>query len=207
MSLKKRGEKETQQVTFSTSSQILVFEDSSRGRSKIKNPSGRDKSRGRSKSINKTFKCFYSDKIVHKKKNCFKYKNDVRDGKDVDNKGQCDKAVYVVAEDVLIMLDGGDVCLTTSDDISWGINSCASFYATSCRDFFNTCVIVDLRVVKIGNNETSKSFSNGNVYIVTDYGCKLVLRNVRHISDLKMNLISTGMLDDEGYVSQFLCSL
>lgn len=42
--------KRKRQVTFACLSQTLVYEDSSQGRAKSKNPGGRDKNRGRSKS-------------------------------------------------------------------------------------------------------------------------------------------------------------
>ena len=31
----------------------------------------------------------------------------------------------------------------------------------------------------------------------------LILKKVRHVPDIRMNLISAGKLDEEGYVSQF----
>ena len=36
---------------------------------------------------------------------------------------------------------------------------------------------------------------------ITSTGCKLVLRDVRHVPKVPLNLISTGRLDDEGYTS------
>ena len=35
--------------------------------------------------------------------------------------------------------------------------------------------------------------------MVTSTGCKLVLRDVRHVLEVGVNLISTGRLDDKGY--------
>ena len=119
--------RKTQQVTFSNSSQSLVPEFRSRGRSKSRNPSGRDKSRGRSKSRNKTFKCFYCDKVGHKKQNCYKYKKDLRNGKVLDNKSEDDKTANVATEDILIIIDDGNDCLTTNDGINWVIDSAHRF--------------------------------------------------------------------------------
>jgi len=36
-----------------------------------------------------------------------------------------------------------------------------------------------------------------------DLGCTLVLKDVRHVSDILLNLIFTGKLDDEGYINHF----
>jgi len=36
-----------------------------------------------------------------------------------------------------------------------------------------------------------------------DLGCTLVLKDVRHVPDILLNLIFTGKLDDEGYINHF----
>ena len=36
---------------------------------------------------------------------------------------------------------------------------------------------------------------------MTPTGCKMLLKDVRHIPDVRLNLISAGRLDDEGYTS------
>jgi len=37
----------------------------------------------------------------------------------------------------------------------------------------------------------------------TDTGCRLLLKDVRHIPDIRLNIISTGKLDDDGYANYF----
>ena len=41
----------------------------------------------------------------------------------------------------------------------------------------------------------------GDVELETSIGCKLVLKDVRHILEMRFSLISVGKLDDEGYHS------
>ena len=41
----------------------------------------------------------------------------------------------------------------------------------------------------------------GDVKLETSIGCKLVLKDVRHILEMRFSLISVGKLDDEGYHS------
>ncbi|KAG8372283.1 hypothetical protein BUALT_Bualt12G0050200 [Buddleja alternifolia] len=41
----------------------------------------------------------------------------------------------------------------------------------------------------------------GNINLETDTGCRLILRDVRHILYIRLNIISSGKLDDDGYVS------
>lgn len=68
-------------------------------------------------------------------------------------------------------------------------------------------MIFDLCVIKMNNNEASKIIGHGDMHIVTDSDCKFVLKNVCHIHGLRLNMMSTGKLDDEGCVSQFSCGL
>ncbi|MGV7343268.1 hypothetical protein PJI17_31720 [Mycobacterium kansasii] len=42
-----------------------------------------------------------------------------------------------------------------------------------------------------------------DICLKTDMSCTLVLRDVRHIPDLRLNSISMGRLDDDGYESRF----
>lgn len=46
-------------------------------------------------------------------------------------------------------------------------------------------------------------WGQGDVYVVTNTGYKLMLKGIRHIPDLKLNLLSTGLLDDERFTSHF----
>ena len=39
----------------------------------------------------------------------------------------------------------------------------------------------------------------GDVWLTAPTGCKLLLKDVRHIPEVRLNLISAGRLDEEGY--------
>ena len=54
----------------------------------------------------------------------------------------------------------------------------------------------------MGNDGSSKIIGMGTMHLVTSIGCKLVLRNVRHVPNIKLNLLSAGHLNDEGFNSQ-----
>ena len=43
----------------------------------------------------------------------------------------------------------------------------------------------------------------GDIFLETNIGCKLLLRNVWHVPDIRLNLIYGGKLDDEGYNNNF----
>ena len=53
------------------------------------------------------------------------------------------------------------------------------------------------------NDGASKIIGMGDVYLKTNTGCEFRLRNVLHVLDIRLNLISVRKLDDEGYESYF----
>ena len=55
----------------------------------------------------------------------------------------------------------------------------------------------------MGNSGVSKIVGIGDVCLETTIGNKLVLKDVRHVPDIRLNLISTGRLDDEGFTNSF----
>ena len=61
----------------------------------------------------------------------------------------------------------------------------------------------DFGRVKIANQSVIDVVGIGNVILVMDTSCKLVLRDVRHVLDIQLNIISVDKLDDEGYTNYF----
>ena len=55
----------------------------------------------------------------------------------------------------------------------------------------------------MGNSTVSKIMGIGDVCLEPSIGNKLVLKDVRHVPDIRLNLISTGRLDDEGFTNSF----
>ena len=53
----------------------------------------------------------------------------------------------------------------------------------------------------MGNEVKCENFGMGDVELETSIGCKLVLKDVRHVPEMRFSLISVGKLDDEGYHS------
>ena len=53
------------------------------------------------------------------------------------------------------------------------------------------------------NNGVLKIVGKRNVHVVTNIGYKLMVKGDRLIPDLRLNLLSTGILDDEGFASHF----
>ena len=83
------------------------------------------------------------------------------------------------------------------------MDSGASFHVTSRRDFFTTYTSGDFGHVRMGNDNRSKIVGRGDVSLETNTGCRLTLKDVTHVPDMDLNLISIGLLDEEGYTSVF----
>lgn len=56
----------------------------------------------------------------------------------------------------------------------------------------------------MGNDKLSKIMGRGDVSLETNTCCYLVLKDVRHVPYMRLNLISTEILDDDdGYTNVF----
>ena len=109
----------------------------------------------------------------------------------------------VAAEgNITIVCDEGCVSLVAQDS-NWVIDSGASFHVTSHGDFFRSYTAGDFGNVRMGNNGTSKIVGIGDICLETSIGSKLILKDVRHVPDIRLNLISIGRLDDEGFAHYF----
>ena len=99
------------------------------------------------------------------------------------------------------MIDG---CVSlASQDSNWVIDSSVSFHVTSHSDFFISYKIGDFSNVRMGNSGASKIVGIGDIFLETSIGNKLVLKDVRYVPNIRLNLISIGRLDDEGFTNFF----
>ena len=56
----------------------------------------------------------------------------------------------------------------------------------------------------MGNDDTCKLVGIGEVCLLTSTGCRMVLKDVSHVPNIRLNLILTGQLIDEGYSVTFI---
>jgi Integrase core domain. len=82
------------------------------------------------------------------------------------------------------------------------MDSGASFHATSSRDLFDSYVPGNLGKVYLGDDQPCNVVGKGEVQIKLN-GSAWKLKDVRHIPDLRKNLISVGQLASEGYITTF----
>ena len=59
------------------------------------------------------------------------------------------------------------------------------------KGLFTTYKAGDFGTVKMGNSSYSKIVGIGDVYIETNVGSTMMLKDVRHVQDLRMNVFST----------------
>ncbi|TXG70578.1 hypothetical protein EZV62_005513 [Acer yangbiense] len=186
----------------SSQSEVLVTE--KRGRSKSRGPKNRDRSKSKSNKF-ANVECYHCGQKGHIKKYCRQLKRDHKNekGKEkkTDDSNDGDR-VSAVTDDFLVVYDD-DVVNLACHETSWVIDSGASIHATSRRDFFASYTSGDFGDVKMGNNGVAKAVGMGDVCLETNNGMMLLLKNVKHIPDIRLNLISAGKLDDEGFCNTF----
>ena len=71
---------------------------------------------------------------------------------------------------------------------------------TSKRKFFASYTPSDFGNVRVGNDGSANAVGIEDVHLKNRNSSRLILKNVKHIPDIRMNLISIGKLDDEGFL-------
>jgi transposase InsO family protein len=195
----------------SSHSDVLVTE--RRGRSQSRGPSNRGNQRGTSSSSKGKFadvECYYCGKKGHTQRYCRQakkenkkanYKNQKNNQKK-DDGGNDNTEVNAITDEFFVCCDF-DMVNVTHDDLSWIADSGATCHVATRRDFYSSYTPGDYGVVRMGNTGLSKIVGIGEVRLKFDTGMELVLHNVKHVPDMRLNVISTGLLDDDGYYNGF----
>ncbi|NEY13661.1 hypothetical protein DDE04_09175, partial [Bifidobacterium pseudocatenulatum] len=166
-----------------------------------KHSNSRGKSRERSKSkTRKVVTCYHCGKEGHYKRECRALKkNQNGNGESKKEEGTTavasDGETYIICDEAYVNF--------TCQDSTWVADTGASFHVTPHRDFFSSYTTGDYSYVRMGNGQSCKIVGIGDVCLETELGCKLLLKKVRHVPEIRLNLISTGQLDDEGYSNEF----
>ncbi|KAG8482633.1 hypothetical protein CXB51_024176 [Gossypium anomalum] len=169
-----------------------------RGRTQERNP--RDKSKGRSKSLNKGKTCNFSKKKGHIKSECYKLQNKIKT-EAVNQKGKQPKN----SSEANVVEDYSDsellVASVNNSKVSeeWILNSGCTFHMSPNRDWFTTYEIVTEGVVLMGNNASCKITGVGTIKVKMFDGVVRTLSDIRHVPELKRNLISLSTLDSKWY--------
>ncbi|KAK3020186.1 hypothetical protein RJ639_047130 [Escallonia herrerae] len=137
--------------------------------------------------------------LSQRPENCHKeghYRKDCpeRKGKKKDNSKTADAGVV---ED---NSDGADVLSVTinSSDGGWILDTGCSYHMCPNRDWFVTYRSFDGGKVLMGNDVACKVVGIGSIQIKMHDGIVRTLTDVRHVPELRKNLISLGTLDSNG---------
>ena len=163
-----------------------------RGRSESKDFENRSKGKSKSKHANK--KCNYCKKKGHIKADCFKLKNKEKNNNSQNN-NTAEASVAADESDGTVFIASANV-VRSSDE--WILDSGCSYHICPNRDCFSTYESYDGGYVLMGNNAPCKVVGKGAVQIKMFDGIIRTLTNVRHVPDLKRNLVSLGTLDAQG---------
>ena len=86
-----------------------------------------------------------------------------------------------------------------NNDVEWVVDFVASHHVIPTKGLFTTYKAGDFGTVKMGNSSYSKIVGIGDVCIETNVGSTMMLEDVRHVPDLRMNVFSTLVIDRAGY--------
>jgi hypothetical protein len=86
---------------------------------------------------------------------------------------------------------------------SWVVDSGASFHSTSHRKHFLDYVQGDFGQVHLGDDAQCKIVGMRKVKIKQSNGNQWLLKEVRHVQDLRKSIFSKGKLEIEGFISIF----
>jgi hypothetical protein len=152
--------------------------------------------RGQSQSNSKNrVKCYYCKKYGHYKSECPKLRN-----KEEVNKASSSSVAGVIEENY----EDEDFVLAVTDsngrlNDKWVFDAACTSHMFPKRDWFTTYKSINGGSVFMGNNVACKIVGIGAVRIRMHDRTVKTLKNVRHVPDLKINLISLGTLDSLGY--------
>jgi len=185
--LNEEARRRSQDTSTSTSQSDILVTDY-RGRNKQKGQKGRD------------IECHYCGKKGHIKKYCFKFK---RDKKQEQNDGDTENQVAtVVRADLLVAFDENAINVACHET-TWIVDSGAAYHVTPRKEFFSSYTPGDFGELRMGDDGQVKVTGTGTVCLETSNGAILVLKDVKHAPDIRLNLISTGKLDDDGFYCFF----
>ena len=107
-------------------------------------------------------------------------------------------AIATSEEELLQITEESELHLV-SDETTWVVDSGVSYYLSLDRKCFSSYKAGDHGFVKMGNEGACRIVSIGDVWLTTSIGCKLLLKEVRHVLEVRLNLMPAGRLDNEGY--------
>ncbi|GJX38414.1 putative RNA-directed DNA polymerase [Tanacetum coccineum] len=198
---------ETRRKSQGSSSQSDVLVIKRRGRSQSRGPSNRgnhcsSSSKGKFVDV----ECYHFHKKGHtmkfyrqlKKENKKKNYNNQKNKHKKDNDGDDNTKVNTTTDEFFVCYDY-DMVNLANDDSSWILDSGATCHVATRKDYYSSYTPSDFGIVRMDNTGLSRIAGIGDIFLKFDTGMELVLHNVKHVPDMRLNIISTGLLDEDGY--------
>ncbi|KAH9786526.1 hypothetical protein KPL71_010287 [Citrus sinensis] len=152
------------------------------------------KKQGKAKDKNKTLKCFQCHKEGHFKRDCPERKN--KQHKEQRSENGDAAVVEEEGYESVGVLIASDV----DQEGKWVLDLGCSFHMYPFKHHFFEYQEYDGGRVMMGNNAICRVIGIGVIKLKLHDNSILELKQVRHVPDLKRNLISLGMLDQIGCV-------
>ena len=133
-----------------------------------------------------------------------KEQNSPSSNKNSGNTNEGGTTAVVLDSDVLFTFSMEDACLyTSSNSIDWILDSGSSHHVTPSKTNFVSYEVGDYGRVHLGNNHFCDIVGVGDVRIQAKDGNDTLLKQVRHVQEMRMSLILVEQLDDEGFSTRF----
>jgi len=97
--------------------------------------------------------------------------------------------------DEALIVEALPVCNVSQDADNWLLDSGASHHMSPHRNWFSSYETINGNSVFMGNNASCQTIGIGNVKIKMYDDTVKTLYDVKHVPELKKNLISLGVLD------------
>ena len=139
--------------------------------------------------------CFYCGKPGHFQKNCRHFRKDKGGAGGAEPKKISDRrgtlAIATSEEELLLITKDSELYLV-SDESTWVVGPGASYHITPDQKCFSSYKAADHGFVKMGNEGACLIVSIGDVWLTMSTGCRLMLNEVRHVPEVRLNMLSVG---------------
>ena len=110
--------------------------------------------------------------------------------------------IHFDEEVVSLFCSEGECNHINDQGIEWIVDTGTIFHYVPNKELFTTYKVKDFDHTKMGNQSVSLIVGIGDIVVYTNTGYKLMLKDIRHIPYLKLNLLAFNIFDRERYESQ-----